>query len=1192
MLKIKGKKINATLLISILLILPMIGIVLPKINTSTTKENISTSAESTYYLRFMEMFNDIQTKGYLSPEGVPYHTIETLLVEAPDYGHLTTSEAFSFLTGLGATYAKLTGDWSYYKNAWDLTETYMIPDDPYDQPGTDTYPPGDPAMYAPEQDLPSDYPNIGDDSAPTGVDPIFDDLQATYGTGAIYQMHWLLDVDNWYEYGNHGDGTSRCSYINTYQRGPQESVWETVPHPSWEDFSWGTSNGGFLPIFGDFGAPAAQWRYTSASDADARQIEQSYWALKWAQEQGVESEIATETAKAARLGDYLRYTMFDKYFRPIGVQDGSAAGTGYDSAHYLLSWYSSWGGDVGGAWSWRIGSSHSHQGYQNLMAAHALTSETSMRPQSSQGYNDWQQSLERQLEFYEYLQSAEGAIAGGVTNSWNGRYDPYPSGASTFYDMAYDWQPVYHDPPSNNWFGYQCWSMERVIEYYLETGSTRAKAICEKWVDWAVENVLLNTDGTFQIPSTLEWSGQPDPWTGTSTGNPSLHVTVEHGAQFGAGVDIGISACLAKCLIKYAAATEKWDGIIYEPSRITAKEILDRIWGLYRDDKGVACPEGRPDYSRFFDEVYIPPDYTGVNAQGATLENGMTFIDMRPRYLEDPDWARISAAINAGETPEMTYHRFWAQADFAMANAMYHTFFIDSSVPTPPEAPTGLTATAISPTTVELDWNPNSESNIIGYNVYRGTSSGFTPDATNKIGETTSTSFTDNNAIPNLNLYYALTAVNELTLESDPAELVVRPPPDDTTPATPTGFTAIPLNYYEIQLDWNDNIESDFASYVLYRDGALLTELTVSEYLDTGLETGTTYTYTLKAVDTSNNDSPTVEDTATTNDIIIALRGQYKCANTQDQTNEIKPHLLIINDDIETATLTDITIRYWFTSEPPLNEILHNFDYVAVQPSNVFYSFGDIRDHQYLEVGFTSSATVPMHLGNPDNTPNVLPGGASTGDIQNRLFDQPARFIQTNDYSYNPAITSAYADSLLITIYYQNQLVWGKEPGLTNPAPLVDHPADITYELDTTGHTITWTATDIDPNIYSITLDGVLVESGTWVSGSQITISIDGLSLGDHECIIVIDDQEGKDTTDVVQVTVTGGTTQWDLGDVNNDDTVDIIDALLIAQYYVGQDPQPFYTEQADVNLDGSINIVDALLVAQYYVGTIPSLPP
>jgi glucosylceramidase len=59
-------------------------------------------------------------------------------------------------------------------------------------------------------------------------------------------------------------------------------------------------------------------------------------------------------------------------------------------------------------------------------------------------------------------------------------------------------------------------------------------------------------------------------------------------------------------------------------------------------------------------------------------------------------------------------------------------------------------------------------------------------------------------------------------------------------------------------------------------------------------------------------------------------------------------------------------------------------------------------------------------------------------------------------------------------------------------------------------------------------------------------------------------------------------------GDVNHDDSIDIVDALLVAQYYVGLNPGNFDVENGDVNCDGEINIVDALLIAQYYVGLIP----
>jgi hypothetical protein len=59
------------------------------------------------------------------------------------------------------------------------------------------------------------------------------------------------------------------------------------------------------------------------------------------------------------------------------------------------------------------------------------------------------------------------------------------------------------------------------------------------------------------------------------------------------------------------------------------------------------------------------------------------------------------------------------------------------------------------------------------------------------------------------------------------------------------------------------------------------------------------------------------------------------------------------------------------------------------------------------------------------------------------------------------------------------------------------------------------------------------------------------------------------------------------IGDVNNSGAIDIVDALLVAQYYVGLNPSNFDISKADTNCNGSVDIVDALLIAQYYVGLI-----
>jgi unsaturated rhamnogalacturonyl hydrolase len=71
-------------------------------------------------------------------------------------------------------------------------------------------------------------------------------------------------------------------------------------------------------------------------------------------------------------------------------------------------------------------------------------------------------------------------------------------------------------------------------------------------------------------------------------------------------------------------------------------------------------------------------------------------------------------------------------------------------------------------------------------------------------------------------------------------------------------------------------------------------------------------------------------------------------------------------------------------------------------------------------------------------------------------------------------------------------------------------------------------------------------------------------------------------TPDVVSCSITG--------DVNGNGSVDIVDALLVARYYVGLAPGGFNQDCADVNCDGDVGIIDALIIARYYVGLIDSL--
>ena len=210
--------------------------------------------DSTYAQRFLSLYDDVitngQDNGYLSKNnvasggfGVPYHCVEELNIEAPDYGHETTSEAMSYIVWMAAmrdyigtqTVKDADGNVVNVEKTSDLAKAWetmkiMIPTI---QTGimdkTDLS-----AQYAEERDVPEEYP-VSQDPYNTGHNPIHAKFASTYSSdNGLFLMHWLADVDDWYGYGG---GNGKFTFINTFQRGAQESCWETVPHPCVEDLN-------------------------------------------------------------------------------------------------------------------------------------------------------------------------------------------------------------------------------------------------------------------------------------------------------------------------------------------------------------------------------------------------------------------------------------------------------------------------------------------------------------------------------------------------------------------------------------------------------------------------------------------------------------------------------------------------------------------------------------------------------------------------------------------------------------------------------------------------------------------------------------------------------------------------------------------------------------------------------------------
>jgi fibronectin type 3 domain-containing protein len=98
----------------------------------------------------------------------------------------------------------------------------------------------------------------------------------------------------------------------------------------------------------------------------------------------------------------------------------------------------------------------------------------------------------------------------------------------------------------------------------------------------------------------------------------------------------------------------------------------------------------------------------------------------------------------------------------------------------------------------------------------------------------------------------------------------VQDPNDNTAPAVPSGLAATPA-FNNVSLNWDDNVETDLAGYVIYRSESsqsyglpLVTGLGDSEYVDASATNGTQYFYVVRAADVNGNVSADSSEIAAT----------------------------------------------------------------------------------------------------------------------------------------------------------------------------------------------------------------------------------------------------------------------------------------------------------------------------------------
>lgn len=292
-------------------------------------------------------------------------------------------------------------------------------------------------------------------------------------------------------------------------------------------------------------------------------------------------------------------------------------------------------------------------------------------------------------------------------------------------------------------------------------------------------------------------------------------------------------------------------------------------WALYLDGKaetlnGTVCPNATPEFTSI--------QHAGLAAALSSI--GQLAAGFFSGSIDEPriwNFARTQGQIQADLYNELSSGSGllgrWglndgtgATATNSIAGSPNGTITNSPSwvtgFPLPLSAPTGLNATP-GDASISLSWTAHSDSDLAGYNLYRGTDGISFPT---KVNPTliTGTSRTDFGLTNGITYYYVLTAVNSVGAESLPSDQASATPVN-AAPSAPTGLTATPGNT-TVALSWTANGEGDLAGYNVYRSetspvaltspingGTLVTGTT---YPDSGLSNGSPYYYVITAVDT------------------------------------------------------------------------------------------------------------------------------------------------------------------------------------------------------------------------------------------------------------------------------------------------------------------------------------------------------
>ncbi|MCD6132713.1 MAG: fibronectin type III domain-containing protein [Deltaproteobacteria bacterium] len=179
----------------------------------------------------------------------------------------------------------------------------------------------------------------------------------------------------------------------------------------------------------------------------------------------------------------------------------------------------------------------------------------------------------------------------------------------------------------------------------------------------------------------------------------------------------------------------------------------------------------------------------------------------------------------------------------------------------PPIGPHNLVAKRQGAGKIVLNWYPSTTPDVTSYEIYRGENK----KTLSKIKEVSSAciTFTDTGLTPGKTYFYKVRAKDAdglFSSFSNVAQAQVKP-----LPSPPKGISAVETAK-GVLVKWKKSETPDVVKYILYRKSYLvfvkeIVETDKTDFMDTGVKRNTTYTYWVRAVDSTgqlSKDSPSI----------------------------------------------------------------------------------------------------------------------------------------------------------------------------------------------------------------------------------------------------------------------------------------------------------------------------------------------